>query len=536
MRRTVHAGATSIRLIYIAGMAPNPAGMNSNSGGLRASRAWPAFACVAALCGVATLIAISLAGYLDLASLVLVFMLAVVLAGAWFGRGPALLAATLSVALFNVLFVPPRFSLAVADKRLFFTLVVMLLIGLIVGHLTASLRAQASAAREGERRVRSLYDISRKLGSALTVQQIEEITGSFIDSQMAARATLWVKNPNFKCISSSSGKNELDRVAEKVISSGQAEMLAAGFAHDASALFLPLCGTMSVRGALALEREGPAQWTTDERRFLDTCAALIGSALDRIHYIEVARDTAIQIESERLRNALLSAISHDLRTPLSSMVGLAESLSLTRPSPTVEQASIAEAVASSARRMSAMVNNLLDMARVESETVQLNLEWLPVEELFGSALAAADHLMAGHRVVIEVPEDMPLIRLDPVLMERVLVNLLENAAKYTPPGSTVTLSASALDTGLELRVSDNGPGLPAGRNQDLFRKFERGTRESATPGVGLGLALCRAIVKAHGGSIQEEGAASGGACFVMSFARGEPPGIPPEPESAREAV
>lgn len=508
--------------------------MNLNRSGQKAGRAWPAFAGVVAICSVATLIAIPLAGYLDLTSLVLVFMLAVVLAGARFGRGPALLAAGLSVLLFNVLFVPPRFSLAVADERLFFTLVVMLLIGLVVGHLTASLRAQASAATEGERLVRSLYDISRKLGSALTVQQVEEITSAFIASQMAARATLWVKNPNFKRISPSCAENELDPMAEMVISSGQAEMAAGRFAQEASVLMLPLCGTMSVRGALALERKGILLWTVEERRFLDTCATLIGSALDRIHYIEVARETAIQIEGERLRNALLSAISHDLRTPLSSMVGLAESLSLTRPPPTAEQASIADAVANSARRMSAMVNNLLDMARVESETVKLNLEWLPVEEMFGSALAATDHLMAGHHVVIEVPEDMPLIHLDPVLMERVLVNLLENAAKYTPSGSTVTLSAVVRDTELVLSVSDNGPGLPAGRN--LFRKFERGVRESATPGVGLGLALCRAIVNAHGGNMRAERAASGGACFVMTFARGEPPGMPPESESARGAV
>ena len=491
------------------------------------TRGWPtaaaAYAAALGICLSAVLVAWPLAQVLDTASLVLIFMLAVVLAGAWLGRGPAVLAAVAAVLLFNLLFVPPRFSLAVADERLLFTLAVMGLVGLIGGHLTASLRGQARAAAAGESLVRNLYDISRELGNALSVQQVDETARRFFLTQLDLQTTLWVCHPRWQRVSPEAVAPALEQRALALVAASDG---GATVSNDED--LLPLRGPMALRGVLHLQRRRAAGWHEGERPLVAACAALIGSALERIHYVDVARDSAVDIEGERLRNALLSAISHDLRTPLAALVGLAESLLLTRPPPTPEQSDMARAMAASARRMGAMANNLLDLARIESGAVRLRLEWLPMEEVLGAALAATGAILARHHTVIEVPDGMPLCRLDPVLVERVLVNLLENAAKYTPAGSTITLSARASDGALCLSVSDNGPGLPGGRPADLLRKFERGARESATAGVGLGLALCDAIVRAHGGRLGAGQSPAGGARFELVFPLPSPPDMPPD--------
>lgn len=491
-------------------------------------RAGAPYAAAMGICFVAALLALPLAQMLDTASLVLVFMLAVVLTGAWLGRGPAVVAAAMAVLLFNVVFVPPRFSLQVADQRWVFTLAVMGLVGLIVGHLTASLRAQARAAAESESLVRNLYDISRELGHALSVSQVDDIARRFFLHQMGARTTLWVCHPCWNQVSPEPAPILLARRASELVAAHHIADDVEGSGIDAQGGVIPLRGPMALRGVLGLVRPTAMDWNNKERQWIAACAALIGSALERIHYIEVARENAVDIEGERLRNALLSAISHDLRTPLASLVGLAESLLLTRPPLSSQQADISKAIAASARRTAAMANNLLDLARVESGAVRLSREWLPMEEVIGAALAATEGLLVQHRTVVDVPDGLPLFHLDPVLVERVLVNLLENAAKYTPAGSTITLCARASPDELTLSVSDDGPGLPSARPAEMLRKFERGVRESATPGVGLGLALCEAITLAHGGKMKVNNLPQGGARFDLVFPRPLPPDMPGE--------
>lgn len=494
---------------------------------------WVGYAGATAICAAAALLAAPLASEVDVASLVLVFMLAVVLCAARFGRGPALLAAGLSVLLLNVIFVPPRYSLAVADERFFFTFAVMLVVGLVVGQLTAGLKAQAQAANEREQRVRSLYEVSRELGSALVVEQVAEAVERFAAIQLRSAACLWVieRDGALRAIGTGPAA-DLTPLASWVVDNGRPAGRGTDQHPEQPALLLPLRATMAVRGALSVLRATPGDWSADERRLLTTCATLVAGTLERIHYIEVAQATALEVEGEQLRNALLSAISHDLRTPLASLVGLAESLRLTRPGPTAQQAEIADAMAASARRMSALANNLLDMARLHAGAVRLDLQWQPLEEVVGTALATSSSLLAGHRVVVKLADDLPWVRIDAVLMERVLVNLLENAVKYTPQGTRIEIAGVSTPEEVELSVHDDGPGLPVGRGEDLFKKFERGTREGSTPGVGLGLALCRAIVAAHGGSIHAESPVSGGARFVMHFPRGSPPPSPPADDSA----
>lgn len=233
------------------------------------------------------------------------------------------------------------------------------------------------------------------------------------------------------------------------------------------------------------------------------------------------------MESEKLRNVLLAAILHDLRTPLTALVGLADSLQR-GPSPlSGEQARAAQAISDEARHLSALAGNLLDMARLQSGAVNLRSDWQSVEEIAGSAIRQAQHALKGRVVSTALPPDLPLVEFDAVLMERVLVNLLENAAKFSDPhDGPIEISAQVTPDALVLSVRDHGPGLPpalAGRENELFDKFTRGTAESITPGVGLGLAICKAVVDAHRGRISAANAAGGGAEFTLSLPRRPPP-------------
>lgn len=520
---------------YSAGVMQGHVDTMSTSPRTAPGSRWRAYAGAAGVCIGAAGLAWPLEPMLDTVSLALVFIVAVVLAAARFGRGPATLAAGLSVLLLNMLFVPPRLSLAVSEERFYFTFGVMLVVGLLVGQLTAGLRAQAQAAADRERRVRSLYDLSRELGTAIAPQQVFDAAARFAGSQLGATTALWVRN-RLDVLEHVGGSVD-EPLAARARLALQREVAAQPVVDDPAGqvLVLALRATMAVRGVLAIRRLSVRPWVQEERRLLDTCTSLLAGALERIHYIEVAQASAVEIADERLRNSLLSAISHDLRTPLASLVGLAESLQLTRPAPTTQQAEVAAAMAATARRMSALVGKLLDMARLEAGTERLDLQWQPIEEVVGAALAAMAVPLRQRPVSVDLPQDLPLVRFDAVLIERVLVNLLENAVKYSPDDSAIELAACVDGDSLVLSVRDHGPGVPAARRTAMFRKFERGTRESATPGVGLGLALCRAILEAHAGRIELADAPGGGTRVLVGLPLGTPPAMPghEDPTEAR---
>lgn len=499
---------------------------------------WRGYLWAAAVCGATALLATPLLGLLELSNIVMLFLLAVVGVGLVFGRGPAVLAAFLGVGLFDLFFVPPRFTFAVSDVQYLVTFGVMLVVALVVGQLTAGLKRQAEAATQREHRVRSLYDMSRDLSAALLNTQVAEIGARFLTGEFSARSALLVADENDRLNTMPGATAPVDTaVAQWAFDRGEEAGRGTDSLPASACLVLPLKAPMRVRGVLVIEPPGPRPWSIEQRRLLQTCASLLAISLERIHYIEVAQSSTVQIESERLRNSLLSAISHDLRTPLTSMVGLADALELTPPGLSEAQREVASAMRQSAQRMSALVNNLLDMARLQAGAVQLNRAWQPLEEVAGSALAACGNLLAGRELRVDLPDGLPLLHLDAVLIERVLVNLLENAGKYTPAGSTIHLFARLHNDTVVLTLDDHGPGLPRGREERVFEKFERGQRESALPGVGLGLAICRAIVEAHGGAIEgynreSEGVVQG-ARFVITLPCGTPPSdlgtIPEEP-------
>jgi len=291
--------------------------------------------------------------------------------------------------------------------------------------------------------------------------------------------------------------------------------------------YLPLVAPMRTRGLLAIQPESK-RWIMipEQRQQLDTFAALAAIALERVHYIEVAQNALIHMESERLRNSLLAALSHDLRTPLTSLVGISESLAMSKPALADAQLHMAQALRDETLRLSALVTNLLDMARIESGEVKLNLQWQSFEEIVGTSLRICSEQLQTHKVETRLQAALPLINFDAVLIERVLCNLLENACKYTPANSLISISAELNGSVLEAKVYDNGPGLPAGREEAVFEKFTRGERESALPGVGLGLAICRAIITAHKGTMHAATSPNGGACFVFTLPLGTPPAMP----------
>ena len=490
---------------------------------------WPGYLAAGVACCVAAVLASPLANVLELTNIVMLFLLVVVGVALRLGRGPAVMAAFLGVAFFDFFFVPPRFDFGVSDAQYVVTFAVMLVVALVVGQLTAGLKVQAEAATRREHRVRSLYDMARDLSAALLPEQVAEIGARFLTGEFGAGGTLVVADDNNRLQALPGGTAPVDpAVAQWAFDRGEAAGRGTDTLHSSPTLVLPLKAPMRTRGVLVVAVPEGEALGVEQRRLLQTCASLLAISLERIHYIDVAQQNTVQIESERLRNSLLSAISHDLRTPLASLVGLAESLGMVQPALPAAQQQLALSIQQSARRMSALVNNLLDMARLQAGAVQLNRAWQPLEEVVGSALAASAQAIAAHRVEVALPDDLPLLQIDAVLMERVLVNLLENAAKYTPAGTAIQITAQAQSDAVALTITDQGPGLPQGREELVFEKFERGSRESATPGVGLGLAICRAIVQAHGGSIRgdtvknDQGHAAG-ARFTVWLPRGTPP-------------
>jgi two-component system sensor histidine kinase KdpD len=535
LAEAVGALATDLDLLQVAlpardGTASSRQGEAATSVHQKDDFAWKSYLWSALICAAFTLAVAPLKPMLDLANIVMIFLLAVVVVAVKFGRGPAVLAALLTVVMFDFFYVPPRFSFSVTDAQYLLTFAVMLVVALVIGQLTAGLKFQASVARSREERVGALYAMSRDLSGALMPEQIAEIGARFLKSEFAAPAALMVADLE-------------DRLHGAVPSEGQPDGMDIGvaqwaFDHDEAAgygtntlaaapvLYVPLKAPMRMRGVLAIGTTHPGRLAGPEQgRLLDTCASLLAISLERVHYVDVAQSVTVQMESERLRNSLLAAISHDLRTPLSALVGMAESLTMMKLPELSAELETARRMKDAALRMNSLVNNMLDMARLQSGPVQLNRQWQPLEEVIGTALKAMSGMLDQRSVKVDLADDLPLVNIDAVLFERVLCNLLENAAKYTPATSPIDIRATASGDHVILTVDDAGPGLPKGKELAIFEMFERGRKESSTPGVGLGLAICRAIVEAHGGTIRGETRAQGGARFTIELPRGTPPSL-----------
>ena len=509
--------------------------------GRRHGHVWAVVAAVAV-----TLVATPLSGVLEEVNIVMLFLLGVVGIAMRFGRGPAALAALLDVAAFDFFFVTPRWSFAISDVQYLVTFAVMLAVGLLVGQLTAGLRFTARVSASRERRAQSLFELTRELSGALERQQVAALGAAAVQRHFGGAARVLVADAADRLVPPEPLPEGFDMgVAEWAFAQGRSAGLGTATLAAQPWHCVPLAAPMRVRGVLALRPARP-RWLRipEQARQLETLARQIAIALERVHYVEVAQRAVVEMESESLRNTLLAAISHDVRTPLTALVGLADSLQApeteTAGSPADRaRAETARAIVAQARALHALVGNLLDMARLEAgggAAVALRREWQSVEEVVGAAIRVARPALGERVVATDLAPDLPLVEFDAVLMERVLVNLLENAAKYGAP--PIVIAAHATDAALVVAVRDHGPGLPPsmrGRAHALFDKFTRGQAESATPGVGLGLAICKAIVQAHGGTIAAADGAHGGAEFTLVLPRRAPPGVP-EPSDPSETA
>jgi two-component system sensor histidine kinase KdpD len=465
------------------------------------------------ICVLVTILTLPLRGWLELANIVMLFLLVVFIAAVKLGRGPAVLAAFLSVALFDLFFVPPHLSFTVVDAQYLVTFVVMLAVGLITSHLAAQISEQNDAILSKERETSMLYELARHLGAALSLDEAITIVARFLQTIDMNSALL--------IDTGSDGKEACVLLGPMNIADQEKQLALDAYRQNANSragnmVFLPFAGATRVRGVLVV-----ANASERMQPLLTAVASLAGIAIERLHYAEIAQHSELEAQSEKLRSSILSSLSHDLRTPLTSLVGLADSLAGTLTGQSAETAGI---VRDQALAMHRMVTNLLEMARLHSGRVMLNKQWQPLDDIVGSSVRLLNDILAGRKLVISLPADLPLVCFDAVLMERVLCNLLENAAKYSTPATPIELTARTNGSELEVVVSNLGSGFPSGNLDQVFDPFVRGQQEPAIPGTGIGLAVCREIVVAHGGRITAENR-EGSACVRFTLPLGSPPAL-----------
>jgi two-component system sensor histidine kinase KdpD len=475
---------------------------------------------VIAACGLVTVLAWPLRDTLDPANVAMLYLLAVALVSMRAGKYAAFTAAFLNTGLLDFFFIDPRFSLTVGDVQYVVTLVVMLVVALIIGNLTTTLQRQTVEAIERERQSHALYQLASRLAGTASLDQVASATRDFLNQAQGCRSMLLMRRNDV--LQPVEQAHRL--VSEMQSAAAFTAMQQAQTRHMQEAddywLFLPLPGSTYVRGVLAINFGtcSPA-FINAQLALYEAIASLVAISVERLHFVEVAQRTQLQMTDERLRSAILSALSHDIRTPLTVLYGMADTLSFAQLPPSTRD--IVKAMREQAMRLNGMVSNLLDMAKLRAGNIRLDQEWQPLEEVIGASIKLLGDSLAQHPVKVQLPPDMPLLRFDAVLMERVLCNLLENAAKYALPSSTITISAQVGGNKASLSVHDSGPGFPPDKLDKVFDLFERGNAESSIPGVGLGLAICRSIVEAHGGEIHASN--FDGGCVTFTLPLGDPP-------------
>ncbi len=507
-------------------------------------RRWPAYAWTAAAVAVTSLIGWFIDPFLNDTNKAMLFLLAVVLLAWRFGRGPAALASTLAVLAYNFMFVEPRYTFDVADGQYLITFTVMMMVGLLVGQLMASVRLQARVAGHRERRTALLYEMTRELTATRGMTELARVAVRHIGEVFEAQVVVLLPDERGRLAhpradggppEPASYRGADLSVAQWVQDHGQAAGLGTDTLPAAAARYLPLKASdasLGQLGVLAVLPANPRRVLLPEAaHLLDTFAAQLALALERSRLAERAQSAAFEAESEAVRNSLLAAISHDMRTPLAVIGGAASSLAEDGSQLDAEmRRELAQTIVDESAQMTQLVSNVLDMTRLESGRAVFKPEWVSLEEVIGAALRRLRQPLAHHRVSTQLDDAPALVLADPVLLEQLLFNLLENASKYTPAGSRIHITARRGAGEVELLVADDGPGFaPDIDPETLFGKFQRGRAEGAIGGVGLGLAICRAIARTHGGEIHAERLPAGGALFVTTLPQSaEAPVVPRE--------
>jgi two-component system sensor histidine kinase KdpD len=477
------------------------------------------------------------------ANIIMVYLAGVAIVSVFFGRGPSVVASVLSVIIYDLFFVPPYLSFAVADAQYLLTFAVMLVIGLLISGITARVRQQIMESQERERSTHSLYRLTRQLGEATGVEFLISMAGERLKELFEADVTVALRDDGGRLDERFGGSSAIlkdgsnEAVATWVAEHHQSAGRGTDTLPNASALFLPLIGTQSTIGVVGIRTADPDRFgDPDQRQLLDTCVRQIALAIERDLLALKAYEAKLDVESERLRSSLLSSVSHDLRTPLAVISGATSSiLESSGGRLSASEQSLLTSAREESQRLSRLVENLLDMTRLESSSINAHREPHVVEELVGSAVDRVESLLKEQRIEMDVPPDLPLISVDGILVEQMLVNLLENAIRHSPPSGIITVSAKTTKGMVELSIRDQGEGLPPGEEKRVFEKFFQSAnrRPDSRRGVGLGLAICKAVADIHEGTIEARNRDAGGAEFQVTLPIAHGTKLLPELEEAR---
>ncbi|WAS96359.1 sensor histidine kinase [Nannocystis punicea] len=482
---------------------------------------------VAGVCGVTGLCTL-LYAWIDVSDIIMLYLLVIMVTAARFGHGPSTLAALLSVASFDFCFIPPYYTFAVADVRYTLTFAVMLMVGVVISGLTERVRMQAEAARGREQRTAILYSLSRELAQLRHKNSIGTSAARHVAELAGGRVVVLVAGPDDALTPVQGTDVELvDDPVEQAAARQALERGPAGAGTDtlpaAKALYVPLQAVGRTIGVLGVTTGEASRLTPiAEQELLAAMSGQVALALHRVLLAQEAQQAELRARTEELRGALLSSVSHDLRTPLTAITTAASVLAQPGPMADDKRREFAGSIYDEALGLGRLVTNLLHMTRLETQGVALRREWTPLEDPIGAAMTRLERDLAGHVVHVSLAPDLPPVLLDEVLFEHLMLNLLENATKYTPPGSPIDVSARVEGANMVVEVADRGEGIPAGQEERIFDKFVRvgGARQG---GFGLGLAICRAIAAAHGGTCTAENRPQGGAVFRVMLPLGEDP-------------
>jgi two-component system sensor histidine kinase KdpD len=520
-----------IDVFVISGEEGEPAGRAVAAPRPRRLRRYPAAALAVAL---ASLVCSAVAGRFDNSNLIMVYLLAVVFVATRYGRGPSVFAAVASVGVFDFFFVPPHLTLAVADTQYLVTFVVMLVIGVLVSTLAARVRESAQMAIQRERRTQALYALSRELAGLRTVAEVARAAARQVADVFRSPAAVFVPTATGMLeavgdpLPAFAAEKREQAVAQWAFDHGRAAGAETDTLAGAAAIYEPLIGHRDRLGALAVEIA--PSWRPlppDQRELLAALARQIAAPLERARVTAEAERALLTAESEKLRSTLLSSVSHDLRTPLAAITGAASSVLEDLPPSSTVARELVSTVLEEAERLNRLVRNLLDMTRLEAGALQPRREWHSLEELVGSAVARVERYAGERRLEVRVEPEVPLVLIDAVLVEQAIVNLLENAVRHGGSDGCVSVTVRRESGDAVVTVSDEGPGFPP---EDAERIFDKFYRSAGGPGAGLGLAIARAIVTAHGGVIRAEPRQPRGARFVFTLPLAEAPPPPPSEE------
>ncbi len=481
--------------------------------------------------------ALLLRGFLANSDVGLVFLTAVLLSAITYGLGPSLLACVLSALAYNFFFLPPLYTFTIADPENVVALFFFLLVALLAGNLAARLRAQVIAARERAKTTGDLYQFSRKLGLAVEMDDLLWATAHQIALMLKLRVVLLL--PEAGALAVRAGFPPEDLL-------GEADLAAATWCWQhirpagrgaqtlpgARWLFLPMRTGRGAVGVVGIDRDQPGPLSPEQHRLLDALTDQAALAIERVRLVEDLDRVRLAAEADRLRAALLTSISHDLRTPLASILGSASSLAAHDAAfDPPARAALTRTIQEEAERLNRFIGNLLDMTRLEAGRVMPQRGLADLSDVVGAVLRRAEKILALHRVALDLPPDLPMLAIDMVLFEQVLFNLLDNAAKYAPAGTAITVRARREGGRVRIEVLDEGPGIAADELARIFEKFHRApATDRRPPGLGLGLAICRGFVEAMGGTITAANRAGRpGAVFAIDL----PEPAPAAPAAAR---